>query len=401
MSRARLVITAVVLEGRSQAEVARTYGVSEGWVSKLLARYHEEGEAAFEPRSRRPRKSPTATPRDIVERIVELRKDLSDRGLDAGPKTIAWHLVHYQQLKVSLATISRVLTREGFVTAQPKKRPRSSYVRFEADMPNECWQADFTHYRLAGRKGQEGHDVEILTFLDDHSRLVLHMSAHLHVTGDIVVATFRETVQRHGIPASTLTDNGMVFTARFSGGKGGRNAFETELLRLGVAQKNSRPNHPTTCGKVERLQQTLKKWLDAKRRPTTIARLQLLLDGFVDEYNATRPHTSLRPIRTPETAYLARPKAAPSDLVDDRHSRVRQDIVDQAGKVTLRLNGDLHSIGIGRLRARTRVILLVQDLDVRVVDAATGELLRELRIDLSKRYHGTGRPPGPPPKNRS
>jgi transposase InsO family protein len=401
MSRARLVITAVVVEGRSQAEVARTYGVSEGWVSKLLARYRAEGEAAFEPRSRRPKTSPTATSRDVVEQILELRKDLSDRGLDAGPKTIAWHLVHYQQLEVSLATISRILTREGFVTPQPRKRPRSSYVRFEADPPNECWQADFTHYRLADRRGQEGDDTEILTFLDDHSRLVLHMSAHRHVSGDIVLAAFREAVQRHGVPASTLTDNGFVFTARFAGGKGGRNAFETELHELGVVQKNSRPNHPTTCGKVERLQQTLKKWLDAKRRPATIAKLQVLLDEFVDEYNSTRPHTSLHPIRTPETAYLARPMAAPGESGDDRHSRVRHDIVDQAGKVTLRIHGQLHSIGIGRHHARTHVILLVQDLDVRVVDAATGELLRELSIDLAKRYHGTGKPPGPPPKERA
>jgi Integrase core domain len=236
-------------------------------------------------------------------------------------------------------------------------------VRFEADMPNECWQSDFTHYRLAARGGQEGDDTEILTFLDDHSRLVLHMSAHRHVTGDVVLAAFRDAVQRHGIPASTLTDNGFVFTARFAGGKGGRNAFETELHQLGIVQKNSRPNHPTTCGKVERLQQTLKKWLDVTRRPSTIAKLQVLLD----EYNATRPHTSLRPIRTPETAYLARPKAAPGEPGDDRHSRVRHDIVDQAGKVTLRVQGQLHSIGIGRHHSRTHVILLVQDLDVRVV----------------------------------
>lgn len=399
MSRARLVITAVLVEGRSQSEVARAYGVSQGWISRLVARYREEGEAAFEPRSRRPTGSPKATPPEVVERIVELRRDLIDRGLDAGPKTIAWHLLHYQRLTVSLATISRVLTREGLVTPQPKKRPRSSYIRFEADMPNECWQSDFTHYRLARRRGAEGHDAEILTFLDDHSRLVLHMSAHVRVT-PIVVDAFREAVQSHGIPASTLTDNGMVFTTRFSGGKGGRNGFETELQRLHVLQKNSRPNHPTTCGKVERVQQTLKKWLDAKRRPSTIAGLQRLLDEFKDEYNSTRPHSSLRPVRTPETAYLARPKATPGDRNDDRHSRVRHDKVDQAGKVTLRVQGELHSIGLGRHLARTHVILLVQDLDVRVVDAATGELLRELTIDLSKRYHGTGKPPGPAPKRR-
>jgi transposase InsO family protein len=400
MSRARLVITAVIVEGRTQAEVARTYGVSEGWVSKLLARYREEGEAAFEPRSRRPRSSPLATPPDVVERVVELRRDLVARGLDAGAATIEWHLANYRHLEVSISTINRILVRQGLVTAQPKKRPRSSYVRFEADMPNECWQSDFTHYRLARRRGTEGLDVEILTFMDDHSRKALHMRAHPRVTGEIVRVAFLETTEEHGIPASTLTDNGMVFTTRFSGGKGGRNGFESELQRLGVVQKNSRPNHPTTCGKVERLQLTLKKWLDAKPRPSTIAGLQKLLDEFKEEYNATRPHSSLRPKRTPDSAYLARPKAAPGDRSDDRHSRVRHDIVDQAGKVTLRIHGQLHSIGIGRHHARTHVILLVQDLDVRVVDAATGELLRELRIDLSKRYHGTGKPPGPPPKRR-
>src|ERR1700729_1934112 len=92
MSKARLVITAVVAEGRSQGEVARAYGVSQGWVSRLVARYREEGEAAFEPRSRRPKTSPAAIPASTAGLIIELRKDLAGQGLDAGPQTIAWHL---------------------------------------------------------------------------------------------------------------------------------------------------------------------------------------------------------------------------------------------------------------------------------------------------------------------
>ena len=90
MSKARLVITAVVLEGRSQAEVARTYGVSPGWVSRLLARYRAEGEEAFQPRSRRPKTSPTAIAGSTVDLIIKLRRELSGAGLDAGPDTIAW-----------------------------------------------------------------------------------------------------------------------------------------------------------------------------------------------------------------------------------------------------------------------------------------------------------------------
>ena len=240
-----------------------------------MTRYRSEGEAAFEPRSRRPRTSPRAVPASTVELSVRLRNELSEQGLDAGPETLGWHLSHDHQESVSRSTISRTLAREGLVVPDAKKRPKSSYIRFAAEQPNETWQSDFTHYRLTRPDGTPGVDVEILSWLDDHSRYALAVTAHHRVTGPIVLATFRAVVDRFGCPASTLTDNGMVFTTRHSGGKGGRNGFEHELRRLGVVQKNSRPHHPTTCGKVERFQQTLKKWLRAQPvQPTTLAELQ-------------------------------------------------------------------------------------------------------------------------------
>jgi transposase len=155
MSKARLVITAVVIEGRSQGEVARAYGVSQGWVSRLVARYRAEGEAAFEPRSRRPQKSPAAISAATVQLIIGLREELAGRGLDAGPRTICWHLRHHHQVSVAPATVSRYLARAGLVSPEPAKRPRSSYLRFAAELPNECWQSDFTHYRLADGTGTE------------------------------------------------------------------------------------------------------------------------------------------------------------------------------------------------------------------------------------------------------
>jgi transposase len=179
MSKPRLVITAVVVEGRTQAEVARTYGVSKSWVSKLVARYQAEGEAAFEPRSRRPKTTPNATPAATVELIVALRRQLSVAGLDAGPDTIRWHLEQQHQIVVSRATIARHLTRAGLITPEPKKRPKNSNRRFEAAMPNETWQTDFTHYPLA-----DGTDVEILPWLDDCTRYAIRVTAHHRVTGD-------------------------------------------------------------------------------------------------------------------------------------------------------------------------------------------------------------------------
>src|SRR6187455_231938 len=202
MSKARLVITALVLEKQTVAEVAARYGVHRSWVYRLKARYDDIGEEAFEPLSRRPHTSPAATEASTVELIRRLRKELTEAGLDAGPDTIAWHLNHHHQLTVSVSTVSRTLTREGLVTPEPKKRPKSSYIRFEASMPNECWQSDFTHYRLTHPDGRPGADVEIISWLDDCTRYALHVTAHTRITTPIVLSTFRESLTQHGIPAS-------------------------------------------------------------------------------------------------------------------------------------------------------------------------------------------------------
>ena len=291
MSKAGAIILSVVLEGRSQAETARLYGVSEGWVSKLVARYRAEGDTTFEPRSRRPRTTPAKVPAEVVELVVNLRSELSAQGLDAGAHTIAWHLQQHHQIAVSPSTIRRRLTELGLVDANPKKRPRSSYVRFEADLPNETWQSDFCHWRLSDES-----TVEVITWLDDCSRYALSVTAHRRITGPTVVDTFDQTCADHGLPASTLTDNAMVYTTRLSGGRGGRNAFETLLANLGIAQKNSAPNHPTTCGKVERFQQTLKKRLKAQPPANDLDQLQALLDEFAHTYNHHTPqHAPNRP----------------------------------------------------------------------------------------------------------
>jgi transposase InsO family protein len=387
-SKARLVITAVVLENRPVAEVVRDFGVSRSWLYELLARYRVEGEAAFEPRSRRPHTSPAATPPQTVDLILALRKQLRDDGLDAGADTIGWHLTHHHGITVSRPTIHRTLHRHGEVVPDPTKRPRSSYIRFEASQPNECWQSDFTHYRLT-----TGEDAEIITWLDDHARYALSVRAQHRITARIVADTFTAAGAEHGYPASTLTDNGMVYTVRLASRPGGRTALEHQLRRLGIVQKNSRPAHPTTCGKVERFQQTMKNWLTAQPvQPATLGELQTVLDTFVVIYNHHRPHRSLSHRATPATVYTARPKAAPgTSRATDTHDRVRTDKIDRSGTVTLRVAGELRHIGIGRPHAGTHVLLLVQDHHVRVVHAATGELLRELDIDLTRDYQPRGR----------
>jgi transposase InsO family protein len=271
---------------------------------------------------------------------------------------------------------------------------KSSCIRFAAEQPNEGRQAGFTRYPLAG-----GQDTEILTWLGDHSRYALPVTARDRVTGPAVLLAFRADGQQHGAPASPLTGNGMVFTTRLSGGRGGRRGLGHELRRLGVRQKNGKPDHPQAQGKAGRFQQTMKNWLRAQpHQPATLAGLQSLPDAFTGICTTRRPHRSLPGRATPATACAARPKAVPGDRRAGTHDRARTDRIANTGLLTLRHQGRLHHIGIGRPRAGTRVLLLVQDLHIRVIGAGTGELLRELILNPGKRYQPTGRPQGWPNK---
>src|SRR4051812_46489456 len=399
MSKARLIITAVVDEKRTKSEVARDYDVSRYWVQQLVRRYLAEGEAAFEPRSRRPHTSPHAVPAGVEDEIVRLRKELSRQGLDAGADTIRTHLARRtprsqtssNTAPPSVSTIWRILARRGFLTPQPQKRPRSSWHRFEAEQPNQRWQADTTHWQLA-----DGTPIEIHNLLDDHSRLALACVPRRTITGPDAAGAFGAAFVPWGIPASVLTDNGAIFTGLPR--RGGRVALEIELGRLGVRFDHSRANHPQTQGKVERFQQTEKKWLAAQPPAKTTAGLQRQLTRFRRYYNEVRPHRALDR-RTPWQAYTARPKATATGPYIDPHWRVRHDKVDQAGTVTLRHNSRLHHIGLGRRLAGTRVTLLIDDLHIRIIDRHTGELLRELTLDPSRDFQPRGVPPGPPKKN--
>ncbi len=377
MSKARVAVLEVVSGNLTVTAASRAYGLSRQHIYRLLKRYELGGLDAVEPRSRRPASNPNSVPDDVITAIVELREKLVADGLDAGPLTLQWHLAQAGLAVPSTSTIRRILGHHGLITAQPRKRPKSSYQRFQADQPNECWQSDFTHWALA-----DGSGVEILNWLDDHSRYLLSCTAYRRVAGPDVVADFTTTTQRYGLPASTLTDNGSVYTSRFTHG---HNDFERLLASLGITQKNGHPGHPQTQGKIERFHQTLKRWLTPRPRPTTLAALQNLLDHFTVVYNTERSHRALPPGTTPTQAYHARPKAAPPNTTNG-HFRIRHDTVDQFGKLTLRHGSHLHHLGIGATHAHTPVLILVTTTTVTVISKTGHHVLSSHHIDATKNY---------------
>jgi transposase InsO family protein len=379
--KARYLVEAHVLEGRSVAELAGAHGVHRSWIYKLLARYREAGLEALEPRSRRPRSCPHRTRPELVQAIVKLRGELEAQGHDAGAQTIAYHLAKYTEVIPSLSTISRILRREGLVAPQPQKRPHCSLIRFEAQLPNEMWQADITAWKL-----ESGEVVEILNLIDDHSRLFLASDAYVRVKAADVVQSFHRAAELHGLPASLLSDNAAVFVGSYRKGKV---LLQSELERLGVLFKNSRPYHPQTCGKVERLHQTLKRYLAKQAPAQALSELQGQLDAFAHYYNDIRPHRALDG-RTPLQVYSGRVKARPAGASAQTHFRVRQDKVDTQGKVSLRYESRLYHIGLGRAHKGRAVKLLVADRSVRVIDL-DGELIRELTLDPSRDYQPLAR----------
>jgi transposase InsO family protein len=390
MSKARVVVLEVVSGNLTVTAAARTYGLSRQHIYRLIKRYQLGGLDAVDPRSRRPASNPRAVSDDVIAAIVLLREKLTTEGLDAGPITLQHHLAAQGLPAPAASTIRRILGHHGLISPQPRKRPKSSYRRFAAEQPNECWQSDFTHWSLA-----DGSGIEVLNWLDDHSRYLLHCSAYRRVAGPDIVASFTATAAGHGLPASTLTDNGSVYTSRFTHG---HNDFERLLASLGITQKNGHPGHPQTQGKIERFHQTLKRWLARRPRAATIDAAQTLLDDFATIYNTERIHRALPPATTPAQAYSARPKASPTHTAHG-HFRIRYDTVDQFGKLTLRHGSRLHHLGIGRIHAGTPVLILVTTNTVTVISKTSHHVLSSHHIDPDRNYwrdqtKNPGRRPG-------
>jgi len=377
---ARYIVDAVVLEHRSPTELARDHGISRRWIHKLVKRFKEGGYAALEPRSRRPHFCPHQTSSEVQAKVLQLRRELDAAGHDAGPDTIVHHLIGQVDKVPSVATVWRILKGHGLISPQPHKRPRSSFIRFEAELPNETWQLDSTPWQLA-----DGSRVEVLNFLDDKSRLAVACKSFLTVKAADPVHVFHSASNEFGYPASLLSDNAAVFTAR---SRGGKVLLELELERLGTIFKHSTPYHPQTCGKVERFHQTVKRFLGKQPPAASLGELQFQLDAFRDYYNSRRPHRALNR-QTPLAVFNSLIKARPTQQPAAPDHRVRRDKIDSFGHVTLRYLGRLRHIPVGTAHKNRRVRLLVAGPDVRIV-TDDGQLIRALTLDPTRNYQPLG-----------
>lgn len=354
-------------------------GVARKTFYKWADRYRLEGLDGLQERSRRPRTSPGRISPMVEDAVVEMRKRLADDGLDCGAGTIRWHMARGGTVRPpSEATIWRALVRRGFVVPEPKKRPKASFKRFEAPSPNEWWQIDATEWPLVG-----GPSVAIINIIDDHSRLCPQSLALPEASTEGAWAAFTTGCERYGVPRGCLSDNGLIFSGKL---RGFEVYFETQLRAAGIVPITSRPYHPQTCGKVERFQQTLKKWL--RRHPArTISELQGHLDAFRDYYNRERPHRGIGR-QTPWERWTATtPAPAPTATINPP-TLSRPVTVDADGV----LRGRKWSIHIGVEHARRPATILIDGLHASVF--IEGRLARDLVIDPTRKYQPSGKPRG-------
>lgn len=370
---------AVADETTNVAAFCREQGISRQTFYEWRRRYLAEGVEGLEPRSKAPKTSPRRVSAEVEDAIVVLRKELDGLGVDAGPATIQWHLGRRGARAVpSQATIWRVLVRRGFVVPEPRKRPKSSYCRFEASAPNELWQTDFFEWTIATGV------VKVLSFLDDHSRVALRVKALHEATSEATWSTFCEATAAWGVPLGQLSDNGLNFSGRL---RGVEVLFEKELRAIGVVPKTSRPYHPQTCGKVERFQQTVKKWLRQRPLAADLAELQAQLDAFVDYYNHQRPHRGIGRV-TPVERWAATPPAINLGIALPGRARATTGVVSASGLI---LAGG-YRINVGcEWRGRTARVHLDDTHAAVYIDHA---LVRALELDRTKGYQGSGRPRG-------
>lgn len=365
------------------SQLCERLGISRQSFYKYRRRFVEEGPAGLVERSRRPRRSPQLMDAALEDEIVRLRKTLP---LDNGARTISYHLQRSGWPVPALSSIHRALVRRGLVVAQPHKAPSTKGHRFEFPLPNGAWQIDATCWALTSSR-----EVWIMDIIDDHSRLMVASLACHGPTGEAAWTALCDGIDRYGLPARVMSDNGTCFTARFRHDPG-EAPFERDLRALGINHLLSAPSHPQTCGKIERQHQTLKAWLGARPRARSLAGLQHQLDDYRDFYNNERPHSSNGGATPTETWNAQAPDVHGPPIELPANAGIRR--VDHNSKI--KWAG--FQIGIGAHLQGHELLVIARDLDLAIF--GRDGLVRRLTIDPTRTYQPSGRPVGRPPKPR-
>lgn len=383
----------------------------------LRSRALTEGPAAvLEPRSTRPRSSPSRLSEQVKDQAVQTRAALEASGLDHGPISVHERMKTMGLTAPSVASLARIFRERGVARAEPAKRPRASWRRFVYPAPNACWQLDATQYVLS-----RGRSCVIFQLEDDHSRLAIASHVASAETAVAAIEVFTKGAALYGTPQRLLTDNGSALNPSRRGHLG---QLVEHVTAFGVETITGKPYRPTTQGKNERFHQTLFRWLDRQPMAESLEQLQRQVDEFDIIYNTKRPHQGLPGRITPRQAWDAtdpvpspRPAVISSvaaelieaTVADDQSVLRTRDITpgEQMRTVTQNRTINIHSVSfrLSRFSPGQELRVLVERTGVTFVDV-NGEVLAEhpwppVGVRYVTDYTGepNGKPRGRPRKN--
>jgi len=386
------------------------HGISRKSFYELRKRAKVDGPAAvLEPRTRRPKSSPSKLSDEVKDQAVAVRAALEASGLDHGPISVhdKMHAMGLEQVP-STASLARIFREAGVARLEPKKKPRSAWRRFVYPAPNACWQLDATEYVLSG-----GRTCVIFQLIDDHSRYAVASHVAFGETAKDAITVVDKAIAAHGVPQRLLSDNRLALNPSRRGYVG---QLVGHVATLGVEAITGKPYKPTTQGKNERFHQTLFRYLDKQPLAESLTELQAQVDAFDHIYNTHRPHQGLPGRVTPLAAWEATPKADPPRPKPDRpiydvpvpspyrfpraqpptdlpaDTRIRT--VGTAGTVTM--NSVTYMVDTHRAFQQ---VLVVSAGNKVIITDLQGEVLTEhTRPAPGIRYVGNRRPRGPRPK---
>jgi putative transposase len=347
--------------------------------------------AALEPKTRRPRTSPSKLPDGTAQQAIGVRAALERSGLDHGPISVHEKMKLLGMTPVpSVSSLARIFRDAGVARAEPRKKPRAAYRRFVYPAPNACWQLDGTEYVLTG-----GRKCVIFQLIDDHSRLAIATHVAWGETSAGAIAVVTKGIAAHGVPQRLLSDNGAALNPSRRGVLGQLVAY---LTSLGVEPITGKPYKPTTQGKNERFHQTLFRWLDKQPLASTLEELQDQVDRFDIIYNIERPHQALPGRITPAAAWEATPKVEPP-----RPSARSALLLPDGVRLTrVRDNGTVFARGtrfhVTRTMVGAIVSLVETDTALQVFDDTGTLLIEHLWPPAGTKYVGSGKKRGPGPR---
>ena len=275
----------VLNDGASVTDVARRHGVSRQTVHEWLVKYANQGLVGLMDRSCKPLSCPHQMSPVIEARIIELR----DEHPGWGPRTLMHRLGLEGFVPIPGRTsIYRCLVRHGLITPQARRRKRADYKRWERSRAMDLWQMDV----LGGVRLVDGSEAKVITGVDDHSRFCVSAFVAARATARPTCDALALALRNHGAPAQILTDNGKVFTSRFTNGTA-EVLFDRMCRDHDINHLLTAPRSPTTTGKVERFHKTVRAGFLSDKSFASIAEAQAQLDAWVHHYNYERPHQSL------------------------------------------------------------------------------------------------------------